>query len=666
MVDEDIFNAQIIEKDSYCLIPANPNKNGYVFEGWTINGFDIVNVYNYQIVSNVTFIGKFSVAEGLFEDDGTLIMSWNDMIDNDYIVVDDDGFVSQGTSSTRSTMTGNLLIPEGINGFNNGANEALGTFSDCVNLKSITLPVSLTKIGKYTFYNCRGLTKIVVNSEKIESLGYDNYAFYNAGHDTDGISVTFSDSCKSTPTQMFYITYNSENVPKITSVSFGKNIEKIGSYLFYYNPYLTSIEFPSNVKSIGGGTIGGCKNLTRVIFNEGLESIGANFFNNCESLTSISFPSTLNSIGTYSFACVSLLAVNVHEDNSTFKSVDGILYSKDEKTLVVYPAGRKNSTFTIPSSVTKLDGSCFRHNQYLEKITIPETVEELSSYAFNRCEKLKSVTINAKLTKIQSYAFGNCPSLKYVTLPDSITSILLCAFENTGLTSFTMPNSVTELGTSCFENCESLRSINLSTTLQEIGNSAFENCKSLQSITIPDSVTTIEYYAFRYCESLKTVVIGSGLTELESYSFGYCTSLTSVTIKEGLSVIGISAFNGCTALKSIALPSTITDIKLCAFANCTSLEYMIIPSSVTTIKSRVFENCTSLKGLYIPSTVSEIDCFSYYYSIVKGCSSSLNIYTDASSSSYYWGKYYYVDDNVSATIKYNQSLVNFKSAMGIS
>lgn len=665
VVDENIYNSQIIQKNSFATIPANPSKNGYVFEGWTLNGIDIITVYNYVITENTTFIAKFSVAEGLFSDDGTLVMSWDDMIANDYISVNEAGVVSQGTSPTRTTMSGKLLIAEGVTAFENGSNGALGVFSDCTNLTSITLPTTLTSLGKNTFYNCTGLNEIVVNSSNLSGLGSSYYTFYNAGQSGSGISVIFTDSVEKIPSYLFLEGFTTDNSPKVTSVSIGKNVKQIGSYAFAYAKYLENINIPGSVTTIGSSGFLRCENLKSIILNEGIETLGANMFDGCSSLTSLVIPNSLTSIGTYSFNCTSLLAITVRENNTMYSSIDGILYSKDQTTLITYPAGRTAETFTIPSFVTSLESSAFRHSQFLEEMTIPETVTNIGSYLFSGALSLRTVKIETNVTAIPSYMFMGCVNLTSVRMPSTITKINLCAFQSSGIKNLTIPSAVTSLGNKCFYECKSLQSITLSSSLTTIGSSCFEYCSALTSITIPDSVTSIEYYSFRHCTNLKSVSIGSGLTKLNSYLFGYCESLTSVTFKSGLTEMASSVFFGCTSLTSITLPSTLQIIGMGVFEDCTSLKTIIIPSSVTTIDSGVFENCTALRGIYIPSTVSDIDCYSYSYSIVKGCSSSLVIYTDASKASYYWGDFNYIAKDTTITVKYNQSLSSFKSAMGI-
>ncbi len=180
----------------------------------------------------------------------------------------------------------------------------------------------------------------------------------------------------------------------------------------------------------------------------------------------------------------------------------------------------------------------------------------------------------------------------------------------TGLTSVTIPNSVTSIVDDAFSHCSGLTSVTIPNSVTNIGNRAFEVCTGLTSVTIPNSVTSIGWSAFLYCTGLTSLTIPNSVTSIESYAFSGCTSLTFVTIPNSVTSIGDDAFYGCTGLTSLTIPNSVTSIGNNAFYGCTGLTSVIIGSGVTSIGSWAFAKCPELADVYclaeaVPSANSD-------------------------------------------------------------
>ncbi len=281
-----------------------------------------------------------------------------------------------------------------------------------------------------------------------------------------------------------------------------------------------------------------------------------------------------------------------------------------------------------------------------------ELSDDGNSYLVTDCKESASgvleipATYNGKpVTGIGTWeksegVFQYCTGLTSITIPDSVTSIAWFAFRNcTGLTSVTIGDGVTSIGESAFYNCTSLTSITIPDGVTSIGYFAFKNCTSLTSITIPDSVTSIEDRAFEDCTSLRyaeygnSLYLGNGnnpylalvktksedITECEIHNntsliadsaFEDCTRLTSITIPAGVTSVGDFALYGCTGLTTVNFNATnCTNMGLgydYVFSGCTNLATVNIGKDVTNIPAYAFVNCTGLTNITIPDSVTSI------------------------------------------------------------
>lgn len=159
-------------------------------------------------------------------------------------------------------------------------------------------------------------------------------------------------------------------------------------------------------------------------------------------------------------------------------------------------------------------------------------------------------TINGKkVTSIWWSAFFGCSGLTSVTIPDYVTYIGTDAFSScTGLTSIKISNSVNIIGQGTFSYCTSLKSITLPNSVEILGPYAFDNCTNLSSVTLSNSMTYIGECAFSRCSALKSVTIPKSVTEIGSFAFADCSGLTTVKIYNSSASIGKSAFRNCSKL----------------------------------------------------------------------------------------------------------------------
>ena len=316
---------------------------------------------------------------------------------------------------------------------------------------------------------------------------------------------------------------------------------------------IKSVTIRDDVISIIGCAFEGCKGLTSINVDKGnpyLKSIDGVLFSKdgtelikCpegKKANNYTIPDSVTKIRKYAFiGCKGLTSINVDEKNPNYKSIGGVIFSKDEKTLHTYPAGKKATNYIIPNSVTKIDYYAFYGCTGLTSITIPDSVTSIGSSAFIGCKGLTSINIGNGVEKIGEGAFKDF----------------------TGLTSVTIGNGVKSIGSSAFEGCKGLTSINIPDSVKSIGSSAFEGCKGLISITIDSA--TIWNRAFADCTGLEKVILGNHVERIARRKScrprQYSGKMAVIYYK---SFAHENAFYGCTSLKEVTIPKEfdITDI----------------------------------------------------------------------------------------------------------
>ena len=456
-------------------------------------------------------------------------------------------------------------------------------------IKTVKIQNGVTSIGDYAFDNCTSLTSIEIPSG-VTSIGDGAFAYC-----TSLTSIEIPSGVTSIRDYAF------DNCTSLTSIEIPSGVTSIRDHAFDNCTSLTSIEIPSGVTSIGNSAFKNCTSLASIEIPSSVTSIGNEAFAYCTNLTSIEIPSGVTSIENYAFSnCTSLNSINVDKDNQSYSSEDGILFDKEKKKLITYPAGKKEKEYNIPSSVTSIGAGTFYGCRSLTRIEIPSSVTSIECLAFYGCTSLTSIEIPSSVTRIAAQVFYGCTSLTSIEIPSSVTSIGMWAFYNcTSLTSIEIPSSVASIGIYAFSRCVSLNSINVDKSNQEYSSEdgiLFDKDKK-ELICYPAEKKEKEYN------------IPSSVTSIGTYAFGNCTNLTRIEIPSSVTSIGGGAFDNCTSLTRIEIPSSVTSIGREAFEKCERLTSIEIPSSVTSIGWNAFAYCTSLTDIEIQS----IGAFKYNY-----------------------------------------------------
>ena len=294
------------------------------------------------------------------------------------------------------------------------------TFAYCEDLEEMTeeIPSKVTNFD-YMYEGCTKLTKITL--QNIPEPG-------EIGYYPSITSIIIPKNVENIDAQLFNenslqeIIVDNENkcYSSVNGVLFDKDKKTIIAYPTEKSG--ESYEIPDSVTSISNVAFWECSSLTSVTIPDSVTSIGEGAFTECTGLTSIVIPEGVKEIKENPFPmCYSLQGIEVNEKNKYYLSENGILFDKDKKTIIAYPAGKSVESYEIPDSVTSIGNSAFWGCSSLTSITIPDSVPSIGDRAFSGCTSLTSITIPKNVSSIGNYAFEDCDSLANVYFEETTT-----------------------------------------------------------------------------------------------------------------------------------------------------------------------------------------------------------------------------------------------------
>ncbi len=390
-------------------------------------------------------------------------------------------------------------------------------FYGCSSLNSITIPNSVTKIGSSTFYGCRSLISVTIPNS-VTSIGVS--AFYGCSGLT---SVTIPNSVTSIGNSVFYgcSSLTSVTIPNsVTSIGPGafSGCSKLSLYVdcktieesSFKGSSIKKLTVGKNVTKINPSAFEGCKNLTSVTIGNGITSLWGRVFKDCTSLVSVTIPNSVTYIDIFAFdGCTSLTSVHITDLEAWCKiSFDSNPLSYAHH---LFLNGTEIKDLVIPNSVTSIGDRAFSGCSSLTSVTIPNSVTSIGGSAFYGCSSLTSVAIPNSVTSIGGSAFYGCSSLTSVAIPNSVISIGSSAFDGTSWYN-NKHDGMVYAGKVAYRykgEMPANTAIKLKDGTLGIAGKTFYGCSGLTSVTIPSSVTSIGSEAFNGC---------SGLTDLYCYA----------------------------------------------------------------------------------------------------------------------------------------------------
>lgn len=384
------------------------------------------------------------------------------------------------------------------------------------------------------------------------------------------------------------------------------------------------------------------------------------------TLKSVILSSSTTSYDPMSFeSCIYLTSISIPSSSMYYSSIDGVLFSKDQKVIVHRPPGKEGS-YKVPIGVTTIGDRAFYRNSFMTSVSLPNTVTSIGKHAFERSCGFVSIIIPSSVIEIHEKAFYGCP-IYSVTIPHSVSYIGDGAFASffTDVKSFSVSDS--NMYYSALEG--------VLYNKDKTAIIAYPPNNSRNSYVIPSSVTSIGAYAFHNARQLKSIFIPSSVETIHSHAFNYCHGLTTICIPSSVKSICESAFEECNNLASVTLSKSIASLGSCAFMNCAKVESIKVYSSepiplISNESAVVFWGINqSTCKLYVPAGSKSSYASAYQwkdFSLIEEYDFSLSISNNDISitSTIDSSNYFNIISNTEWNVSVNQSWLNIRNTSG--
>lgn len=548
-------------------------------------------------------------------------------------------------------------------------------FNYDLRIKEVIIGDGITNISAHCFSQCTNLVKVTMGDD-VETI--DNYAFNECGL---LLNVVFPAGVKSIGDGAFAdcSTFKEIILPEgletiggrafagcaISELYIPETLMYIEQYAFSFCLKLESVYVGASVNNLLYNTFSQCSELREITVsvNNTMYSSADGIVYNKEQTElyivpegisgEITIPATVEKLSSVSVTdCTKLTDIHVDEKNVSIKSINGIVYSADGKTLIVCPRGKSGSV-SIAEDTEIISNAAFSDCKYITNVSFPSSLIHIGAYAFSDAA-IDTLELPEGLETIDSLSFSNCDNITSVFLPDSVTCVDYGAFSFcNSLTSAYIGAGVNSFAENAFnyssalsaitvsENNKSYASvdgilynkektrmcivpesisgeINVPSTVEQFAVTAVDKCKKLTAIHVEKSnlayksvdgiVYTVNGKTLIVCPRGKkgNVTVAAGTEVIDTAAFRYCDFVSKIDLPEGLISIKSEAFSYCTNLETIILPETVTSIGAHAFSMCKELSTIIIPKKITRVNDSMF-SYSGFTELTFPETVQSFD-----------------------------------------------------------
>lgn len=562
-------------------------------------------------------------------------------------------FVGNHLIEVDTSASGDYVIPDGTKCIADHA------FSGRSRIKSVTIPASVSSIGKDSFKSCSGLRGVYISDltkwceikfESIETnpLNYAKNLYLNGvlvselvipDGVTDIGSWTF---CNGTSIKSIVLPDSVLHIGEdafVGTAYYEKSTNWTGGNALYIGNHLIRVKDTAsgdftvreNTLDIADGAFAACSKIRSVTFQEGLRAVGAGAFTGCTTLRYV-YISDLADWCSISFAGAE--SNPLHFSKTLYLNRTRLINAviPDSVTSIgdwQFDGWTELRSVTIPSSVTSIGDSAFLGCTGISEITLPRGLTAIGDYAFSGCTALRKLAVPGSVTSIGNYAFGDCRTLttinyddiprlwsamtkgvnwdmnagigttakKYTVVFDPAVSEGLEYTIDTDKKGYT----VSGIGSAAATDIVIPAKYN-DLPVRKIADGAFAGRAKLKSVFIFDGgVSEIGKSAFEGCDGLEEITLGGSVKSIGDSAFAGCTKLDGVVLASGVTAIGNSAFAGCAALSGISIPDSVSKIGDSAFEGCAALETVTLGKGVKSIGKKAFYENKKLSAINIPN-----------------------------------------------------------------
>lgn len=385
-----------------------------------------------------------------------------------------------------------------------------------------------------------------------------------------------------------------------------------------YQKNKTALQVKEGTTAISSSAFMDCSSLEILSLPQSLKDIPSGLFTDCIALETVICADSNIMIDETSGITADATVYHAGKEYAVFEYENGVIYGKNsagERTIINVPTDYTGK-FSVKNNTVIYGEKAFKDCEGITDFYIQETgsLREIGAYCFEGSDALKQFDLRAEiyLKTIGEGAFKDCHNLTQLLIPDSVTTVSKRMCYNDDVLQNIEVEFATKIEDEAFYGCDSLEN-ELFDKVESIGDYAFYGCRMLRKVVLPETLTSLGESCFENCTLVEEVEINANLPGIPRYCFYGCRGLTRVifnssakSAKDSMKVIGVRAFSQCTTLEKIDLSSfsNLTQIGDEAFSYDISLINVKLPASLQKINASCFESCTSLSILQLGTTKS--------------------------------------------------------------